>query len=264
MLEDYSLRALSNELIKELDNSIGDKNIVKLSYDIQLPDKFTGNSDTIKQAIRDVATFLSEDLINGAITIEILKRSEHGRTITIHVQITGSGVVKGKDGIRKIEDESWFKGFPYMIHRATTDKEATFAFYADLTTTESTRRPENLPFDRKSVLIAEDNEINAMVFSSFLEEWGCKATVAVNGAAAVSLALDHTYDVILMDIYMPVMNGHKATSKIREFNTEVPIIALTASTEEADVLEAKRAGVSDYLVKPVSSSQLLNALKKYL
>ena len=109
----------------------------------------------------------------------------------------------------------------------------------------------------------EDNEINALIFSSFLEEWGCETTVIQNGAEAISQMHEARYDIILMDIHMPILNGNLATKKIREFS-EVPIIALTDSVEEKDMQDAIEAGANDFLVKPVSSRQLFHVLEKYL
>jgi len=88
--------------------------------------------------------------------------------------------------------------------------------------------------------------------------------VVPNGKEAVNATIENHYDIILMDIYMPYLDGIQATRDIRKFNITIPIIALTASTLEADLNNARKAGINDLLLKPVSSMSLFKTLQKYL
>lgn len=264
-MEEFGLRGLCNELIKDLSKSVGDTNIIKLSIDIQLPEKVSGSPSQLTESIRDISLYLSRLLINGAIRIEITKRNEYTSLVTALVQITGySSIIRNGKRMTKEKVEDQFKNLPYFIQYKANEDWLSFKFEVELFTDSQHKRENKLPFEKKKILLAEDNEINAMVFTSFLEEWGCIVTVAVNGSEAVTLAHDSVFEVILMDIYMPLLNGNLATEKIREFNTTIPIIALTASTLEQDIRDAMKAGASDYLFKPVSSKDLLRILSNYL
>ena len=106
------------------------------------------------------------------------------------------------------------------------------------------------------ILLAEDNEFNKMVAVDTLEEMipGAVIDVAVNGKAAVELAIRNTYDIILMDIQMPEMDGYEATKLIRSYNDEkinsIPIIAMTASVIKAEVDKCFECGMNAFVGKP--------------
>lgn len=258
----FELRGACNKLVAELNNSESKKNIIKLSIDIQLPDRFSGKPDGLFQPIQTLSGYLARVLINGLINIEILLHSLENSTVNIHVRLSGQGVIRPvQEELRNIE--AYIKNTGLQVIYKQEKEQIFFEFDHSFQTLESKKTEIGLPFSKKNVLIAEDNEINAMVFSSFLDEWGCKNVVAINGADAVAQAHDKIFDAILMDIHMPILNGNQATQKIREFSS-VPIIALTASTQESDIKDAMEAGANDYLLKPISSTHLFHVLSKYL
>ncbi|MDC0603346.1 response regulator, partial [Aliiglaciecola sp.] len=113
---------------------------------------------------------------------------------------------------------------------------------------------------RLKVLVVEDNEINATVVVNMLRNMGHKAVVAVNGKEALTIHSSMVFDVILMDVQMPVMDGLEATRRIRETDQSIPIIGLSANVLPEDRKKASNAGMSGYLNKPV----LMNELKKHL
>jgi CheY-like chemotaxis protein len=263
-MDEFNLRTLCNELMGELTQSVGDKNIIKLSVDIQLQERFKGDVQQLKQCIKEMALFISSNLINGVIHIEVLKESVLSNHVNLCVQLTGTGSFRNKGPMDGIEAEKKFKNFPFLFSRHSFHDHVIFEFIVSLLTTGEISRKVKARFADKKILIAEDNEINAMVFSSFLEEWGCDVTVVINGAEAIAILQDASFDAVLMDIYMPVLNGNKATAKIREFNSTIPIISLTASTDDDEFRLSKEAGCNDFLLKPVSSTHLYQVLSKYL
>ena len=114
------------------------------------------------------------------------------------------------------------------------------------------------------VLLVEDNEINQEVATAQLQSMGLKVTLAENGEVAVQLAKEHAYDVILMDIQMPVMDGYQATRLIRENNIHTPIIALTAAAMIEDKHKALAAGMDGHLSKPIETASLYQVIKQFM
>jgi CheY-like chemotaxis protein len=127
-------------------------------------------------------------------------------------------------------------------------------------------------FTDKNILLAEDVEINREIVISLLEDTGVTIECAENGAIALKMfAADPSrYDLILMDIHMPEMDGYESTRKIREFERgkavfrAVPIIAMTANVFKEDVEKCLAAGMNDHLGKPIDFDEFLKILRKYL
>ncbi len=122
----------------------------------------------------------------------------------------------------------------------------------------------------KKILLAEDNELNREIACTILEEYGCLITAAENGQIALDLiskAADGDYDLVLMDIQMPVMDGHEATRRIRALGTpmsKIPIIAMTANAFAEDVQASRQAGMNEHIAKPLDFTRLHELLVKYL
>jgi len=115
------------------------------------------------------------------------------------------------------------------------------------------------------VLLVEDNFVNQKVAVRFLERLGCTVEVASNGAEGVAACQQRQFDIVLMDLQMPVMDGMTATRKIREWETSrhIPIIALTANAMTGDRELCEAAGMDGYLTKPIEVERLRNILAKF-
>jgi PAS domain S-box-containing protein len=116
----------------------------------------------------------------------------------------------------------------------------------------------------KNVLIADDNEMNRLVASIFVENYGARVIHAGNGVEAIEEFEKQIPDVILMDIQMPAMNGFDATRIIREKHKEIPIIALTANAIKGENEKCIAAGMNDYVSKPFKEEDLLKTIAKWL
>jgi CheY-like chemotaxis protein len=118
---------------------------------------------------------------------------------------------------------------------------------------------------RGHVLLVEDNFVNQKVAVRFLERLGCTVEVASNGAEGVAACQQRHFDIVLMDLQMPVMDGMTATRKIRAWETtsHLPIIALTANAMTGDRELCEAAGMDGYLTKPIEVERLRNALTKF-
>jgi CheY-like chemotaxis protein len=120
------------------------------------------------------------------------------------------------------------------------------------------------PLQGKTVLIAEDDEINAMVFELFVKELGGDVIKVTDGNQAVATAVDKLPNLIFMDIHMPFFSGIEAIKSIRSKNIDCPIIALSASTRLNERQNSLDAGANDFLVKPAKRDSINYVLLKYL
>jgi len=117
----------------------------------------------------------------------------------------------------------------------------------------------------KVILIAEDEEFNYLLVKYILEKNGYKTLRAINGVEVINMYNSGVhFDLILMDVKMPVMSGLEATSEIRKTNKNIPIIALTAYALPGDKEICLQAGSSDYISKPIEKGDFLARVKKLL
>lgn len=114
-----------------------------------------------------------------------------------------------------------------------------------------------------SVLLVEDNDINRLYAKSILKTWHCETETAENGLVAIEHLKNKSFDVVLMDVQMPVMDGYEATRAIRMMEppiNNVPIVALTANATKIDIDRCLSAGMNDYLSKPFTPEDLYRKL----
>ena len=119
------------------------------------------------------------------------------------------------------------------------------------------------------ILVADDTDVNQKIAQLILQKAGYEVDVVENGQAAVEACRRHPYDLILMDIQMPIMDGYEATKRIRDPNSNVinhdtKIIALTAHAMKGDREKCIEAGMDDYLPKPINPNELHHILERYL
>ncbi len=155
-----------------------------------------------------------------------------------------------------------------------SDPEQGTTFYIELTlersretTTVSVVGPlPELDMHGARVLVVEDNRTNLMVTEALLKKLSCQVDTAHDGSQALAMLKDHKYELILMDCYMPVMDGFEATRRVREGQKDAntPIIALTASVTEEDRERCLAAGMNDTLAKPLRLEMLRDALETWL
>ena len=117
----------------------------------------------------------------------------------------------------------------------------------------------------KKALLVEDVEINRLVAQNLLSQTGLIVDHAINGLEATKMALKHKYDLIVMDIQMPVMDGFEATKIIRTYpeHQDTPIIALTANTSPEEIAVCIAAGMNSHLKKPIQVDEVISELERY-
>ncbi|MBW3141095.1 response regulator [Ferrimonas balearica] len=124
--------------------------------------------------------------------------------------------------------------------------------------------PEEEASDGAHILLVEDNLINQQVATELLKSAGYQVTVAGNGQEAVDLVAASDYDLVLMDIQMPVMDGLEATRTLRQTHPHLPIIAMTAHAMAGDKEKSLAAGMNDHITKPIVLPELFETVKRFL
>ena len=124
-------------------------------------------------------------------------------------------------------------------------------------------------YDNYRILVVDDNSINLKVALKMLNVYGLNTGTATNGQEAIKMLSTKSFDLVLMDIQMPVMDGYEATARIRDPRSsvrahDVPIIAMTANAMKGDREKCLQAGMEDYISKPIDPNELQSLLDKWL
>ena len=130
--------------------------------------------------------------------------------------------------------------------------------------TISTKKIDINSLYSSNILLVEDNITNQEIVLGLLENSGINIDVANNGVEAVDMFKENSYELILMDLQMPIMDGYEATKIIRSINLNIPIIALTANAMSQDIAKTKKAGMQEHLNKPIDVEKLYSTLLKYI
>ena len=137
--------------------------------------------------------------------------------------------------------------------------------------TDITPASVNAEFKNKQILLVEDNELNSEIAVEILKEYGFQVDTAENGVEAVERIRNSTpgeYDLVLMDVQMPVMNGYEATRQIRALDNPelagITILAMTANAFDEDRRNALEAGMNGFLSKPIIIEELIHTLQNNL
>ncbi len=118
-------------------------------------------------------------------------------------------------------------------------------------------------FENTRVLVVDDMQDNLMLVRKVLSRWGVTVDIAHDGQEGIDKALSGDYDVVLMDLQMPLMDGYEAVRKLREFGYQKPVLALTAHAMDEERIKTLQAGYNGHLTKPLNTKELLKTLNQY-
>ncbi|MGK0387263.1 MAG: CheY-like chemotaxis protein/nitrogen-specific signal transduction histidine kinase [Patiriisocius sp.] len=291
----FDLKKRINDVLVALKKSADDKQtVLKFEYDDSIPEKLSGDPLKLSQILINLIGNSVKFTQNGEVVVRVRKIDQHNRSIKLNFEIQDNGV-----GISKKKQKTIFETFSQgslQINRkfggtglglsivknllelmnskiqleSQLGEGSKFWFNLNVEVSEESVVPEigdtpkNLIdysyLEGKKVLVVEDNKINQMITKKILEKNKMVCQVADNGTDAVQLVEENRFDVVLMDIHMPGISGIEATQKIRGFNKDIPIIALTAVTIDENLDEFYRAGFNEIIPKPFKPEEFFEKI----
>lgn len=255
-----------------------------------------GDPIRLKQILINLITNAIKFTNQGQITLAVSAEEASGQNYLLNIEVTDTGIGISKEDLHLIFDEFMQFGTNLtqkqrgaglglsivkklvVLQDGKIDVESTLGKGTRFSIQIPYKKgnPDNIKqeitaqlnipssFQKFHFLIVDDEEFNLYLIKKILKIWGVSFTEAHNGLEAVELAEKNLYDMILMDIQMPVMNGYEATKLILKHRPSSKIIALTATTKSADIHKIELAGMHDFLQKPFAESDLLSAIMKLL
>lgn len=276
----FNLRELTTTIVSSFEYiRLQHQNDIRILIDKDSPKLLKGNSIRLSQILMNLIGNACKFTEKGSININIktISQSDTNAKFQFIIEDTGPGIAECKLNQIFMEftqiESSMSKyqgtglGLPIvkkLVEKAggiisvksEIGKGTTFSFNLDLAISYEQEGQIVTPIQdlkqlvNKQILIVEDNRINQTVTKRILETEGVVCEIAKNGEEAVAMVKQKSYDLILMDINMPVKNGIDATKDIRVFNNFVPIIALTAVEIEEQKYQIFECGMNDIIVKP--------------
>ncbi|GEQ84674.1 histidine kinase [Patiriisocius marinistellae] len=268
---------------------IQNKNKIEINIDDEVPKMVFGNATRLSQILMNIIGNACKFTENGIIKISIKHIATTNKSARIRYSISDNGIGIAKEKQKSIFDEFTQVGNLQYTYQGTglglpivkkllklsnskitvdseINKGATFTFDLDFKIVSSIDVIKEKPLidvnflKGKKILVAEDNRINQIVTKKILEKKEIYCVVVENGKEAVKKVKNEKFDLILMDLNMPIMDGFKATVLIRKFNPNIPIVALTAVEIEEVRNEIYFVGMNDIIIKPYDINQFVQTI----
>ena len=293
----FNLKKLISNIKKANQTKAEEKGIkIKLMLDDDIPDNLVGDQLRIGQVITNLVSnavkFTSEGMV--AIEFNLIKKVKDRATCSFTIKDTGIGIAKDKQEVifneftqsnTSITRKYGGTGLGLVIckkilglhgSKLVIESEenigSTFSFIIDFqiakesgkVKSDDTNQIYNVErLEGLKILLVEDYSINIRLTTMYFNKWLINFEVAENGLIALEKFEPGKFDIILMDLQMPEMDGMTATTEIRKLDTEIPILALTASANIFTVQKAIEVGMNDYISKPFHPNELIYKLLKH-
>ncbi len=299
--EHFLLRSLVGSTVKPLALMAANKNLTfRHAVDVEVPDNLVGDAGRLRQVLTNIIGNAVKFTEAGKVTVTVKRADEPASSpdcvrLLFRVQDTGIGIPQDRQE-HVFQSFSQAGGSAHVKYGGTglgltiskelvemmggsisveseVEKGSVFSFYAELGLAErmQAQRPQEARTTQKSqplkVLLVEDNVVNQTLAAEFLKRAGHVVVIAGNGKEALEELNRNTYDLVLMDIRMPEMNGEEAAKRIRggeALDPNVPIVALTAHALKGDRERFMAAGMDDYLSKPINVEDLNQVLARVI
>lgn len=268
-----------------------------LFLDAEMPDMVMGDRGRLNQILTNLAGNAIKFTPEGEITISVKKIAENDTSYTLRFSVKDTGIGISEDKLVTIFDrftqaeESTTRRFggtglglnivKQLIElqqgvinvKSTPGKGSEFyfiisfgkAFAGNGKETVAKEPEEQIPAQKLSVLLLEDNILNQKLAKSVIDEFGFSLDIANNGEEGIDMFLKKPYDLILMDLQMPVKDGYQTTEYIRsELKSDIPIIAMTAHSLVGEQQKCFDIGMNGYVPKPFKQAELLNEINRVM
>lgn len=289
------------ELLENIQSSLNkfaltNNNEFNLEFDDNIPNYLIGDPTKLSQVFLNLINNALKFTRDGKVTIVAnLFKSKEEEIVKINFQIidTGIGIPKEKlelvfenftQGSVEINRKYGGTGLGLTIVKklvkvlggkikliSEEGKGSTFSFTLPFKIAESLEKScdkivnyDEEHFKSKKILLVEDNKINQMITKKMLENKGIVCLIIDNGESAVKLMQNHDYDLVLMDVHLPGINGTEATKQIRAFDIKTPIIALTAISLDENREMLLSYGMNDVITKPFIPEEFYTIISKYI
>ncbi|NOU71877.1 PAS domain S-box protein [Paenibacillus sp. LMG 31458] len=268
---------------------------IQVSMITELPYKLIGDYDRVKQVLMNLISNAIKFTYSGGVFIEVENNGRENQKLQLKISIKDTGIGIPKEKLNHLFDpfyqldsfmtrQSEGTGLGLAISKKivglmggdiwieqTGEPGATFVFtvwFKEEVSYQEDSSLQEIFFVQKplKVLIAEDNQINQLVLRKMIEKMGHFTSIVENGNQVIRALAYETYDIIFMDIQMPVLNGLETTKQIKETMPpeKVPyIIAVTANALKGDREKCLEAGMDDYISKPIKSEVIFDRIEKF-
>ena len=289
----FSLEESILDIFSLLGQKCQEKNLeFTKKYDTSIPKILLGDATRLKQIILNLVSNAIKFTSQGKISISIQIVNEDAKEIVLEfaVRDTGIGIPENRlshifysfeQASDIISKEYGGTGLGLSIVKQLVELQggsifvksklgegSTFSFQMSFSKTTETMTEEPAfilntgnEIQKIKVLVAEDIPLNQMLIKLILTDFGFECEIADNGKIVLEKLKEFEYDIILMDLQMPVMNGFETTDYIRNtMNSQIPIIALTADVTTLDIQKSKTTGMNDYIAKPIDEKLLYSKI----
>ncbi|AMR26196.1 hypothetical protein A0257_03215 [Hymenobacter psoromatis] len=293
----FKLSASVAAMVHLFETKIQEKNLtLVMDYDAKIPEVLVGDPVRLHQIILNLVSNAVKFTSEGTITVGVRMLVQDQEKVILEFAVTDTGIGIEQEKLGTVFDDfqqatsgtSRLYGGTGLglaivknlvepqggtIHvKSKVGGGSTFSFILSFgKTTEKADTESGLTIELETgfqdvrILVVEDIALNQLLMKTLLEDFGFEMEVAGNGKIALEKLRTTRYDIVLMDLQMPVMNGFEATEYIRnELHLTVPIIALTADVTTVDVEKCKTVGMNDYISKPIDDKLLYSKIIKYL
>ena len=288
--KDFNIKLLLKNVADSFEYLLDQKeNTLHLKIDEDVPTLLKGDNIRLQQILINLVGNSIKFTDNGNIWLTAKLLEKKDETVQVHFEIrdTGIGIPKDKQkeifenfsqidrndpeyqgtglGLSIVKKLVTFLGGDIVLE-SEVGKGAKFSFSIVFDEVKNSMETANLicetekNYPHKKILIVDDNKINQLVTINILKKRKFKTTAVDNGEQAVEMVKENDYDLILMDLNMPVMNGYEACKAIRKFNKTIPIIALTAVAVDEVRQEVINAGLNDIINKPYENQEFYNVI----
>lgn len=290
----FNLKSSISIMLNLFDIKFHEKRLkLVLEIDNTIPEFILGDSVRLNQIMLNLISNAIKFTNEGEICVRIHLKSEDDNNVNIEFIIVDTGV-----GIPENMLDTIFENFGQAttstarlfggtglglaIVKMLVEKQggvievksklgegSTFSFVLGfqksktetLLTTSLTSIELDKDIKKLKILVVEDVELNQLLMKIILDDFGFEHEIAANGKIAIEKLQTKSFDIVLMDLQMPEMNGYEATKAIRQkLNSNIPIIALTANVTADDLVQCKAVGINDHIAKPIDEKLLYNKI----